>query len=288
MKNTGSPGILCSDRWDRTVQHRSIPENRSGPNRPPDAPAAASDRELFMAKRKSSRTPLYELIKAGPSAVDAETPSAPSVEEVAPAVRPSRRLGPGQVLSVPVGYLLVAAAGVVLLLVVAYTTGYQRAGKLLRREYERQLLAQVEALANPEQRPRDPLVDSMWEEAGSDDGASSLAVPSGSIETEPGWGPLFSDPRRPNHRYFVLMETNHAGAERLATYCRDRGLETYVVVSHNNASRRLVIAVPGFETSIPTGDPRVQALRRRIHVIGSTWKQQGGTDLQDAYPLLFE
>jgi hypothetical protein len=183
---------------------------------------------------------------------------------------------------VPSGYLLVAAAVATLLVAGAYMLGYDR-GRLVERAI---LLEDPEAFLAPVSdtpagmQVRDPL----------DQPRSSpprANAPIGTSSTHGGgWGQIESDPRECGLEYFVLAETNRQGAVRLAEYCRERGLETYVVPG-KNASLRRVIVMPGFDRSQRSGR-EAKALEERIHRIGDTWQREerGATNLRDAYPLL--
>jgi hypothetical protein len=259
-----------------------------------------------MARRRKSTTPaLYELIRGGPApSPEAEPPplprEAPPPEPIDVPDEGWTWLRPGRSISVPVGYLLLAGAAVILVAVAAYTVGFKRADGILRARYEQQVLAQIGA-GDAGRLVRDPM--QAGEATGDGDapprlpgggpigteptGTRVLPTPEQEVGSSPRWGPLESEPRQPGYRYFVLMETDRGGATRLANYCRGEGLETYVVSRHNRPSRRLVIALPGFPQSMPTNSRQVRDLRQRINAIGDRWKRHKGghTDLHDAYPL---
>jgi hypothetical protein len=82
----------------------------------------------------------------------------------------------------------------------------------------------------------------------------------------------------------VLINTTKEGAMQLASFCRVKGLETYVVSGHN--TRRFnVVAFPG---SANRNSPEMKLVQSTIHAIGQEWagtKEGRGSDLKDAYPI---
>ena len=99
--------------------------------------------------------------------------------------------------------------------------------------------------------------------------------------------PLKSDPRISGKFYYILVQAvTESGAVELATFCREKGLETYVV-SGNNTRFYRVIAFPGFVNRLSATATK---LRTQIDAIGQQWaqhKSSGGKGLQDAYPSLY-
>ena len=94
-----------------------------------------------------------------------------------------------------------------------------------------------------------------------------------------------SDPRIAGMWYFTLVMTTEAVATKLATFCRARGLETYVINS-DDAGLYRVIALPG---SNERNDPNLNRTLHKIHAIGRKWTDTPdgrGNDLRDAYPSL--
>ncbi len=87
--------------------------------------------------------------------------------------------------------------------------------------------------------------------------------------------------------HFVLIETRPEGAERVARFCRDQGLEVAVVPGHNTRLAK-VIALPG----LPTGrssDPQYGDLDARIEEVGRLWRQSGGrTSFEKRYTLKYK
>ena len=98
-------------------------------------------------------------------------------------------------------------------------------------------------------------------------------------------GPITSDPRITGMWYFTLVTTTESGATKLATFCRARGLETYVINADNSRLYR-VIALPG---STKRNDAKMAETLSTIHTIGRKWADTSGgrgNDLRDAYPGL--
>ncbi|MDY7109737.1 MAG: hypothetical protein SYC29_13965 [Planctomycetota bacterium] len=255
-----------------------------------------------MAKR-SGRTPLYELIKRrGDPAERRAEPPRPG--EAPPDEENRRWLAPGRTIRVPIGYLLLALAGVLLLLAIVYMLGYWRGGQDTRAEYDARYL-ESRAGGDAARRARDPLTEPGAEETGADaarpaspsaapeDGGApaddSRADETGLTRPRSAWGPVESDPRRAGRWYLVLAETQPEGARRLAAYCREAGLEAYVVVSHNNPARRCVIVLPGL-ASDAMSDPRERPLREQVYRVGDAWQatHRGERNLRDAYLHLYE
>lgn len=98
-------------------------------------------------------------------------------------------------------------------------------------------------------------------------------------ESEP---PTDGDPRVRGFHYFVLAETRPGGAEEIAAFCREQGLDVVVVSSHN-ARLAQVIALPGL-ASPRSSDPAYRALDAKIEEVGRRWEQSGRrTSFSDRY-----
>ncbi|MDP6541781.1 MAG: hypothetical protein QGF07_03255, partial [Phycisphaerales bacterium] len=86
--------------------------------------------------------------------------------------------------------------------------------------------------------------------------------------------------------YFMLSQTTKEGAERLVSFCREKGLETYAISGDNTRLHR-VIALPGFASRNEQG---VEDLRSQIQGTGRAWAEGDGRgdDLKDAYLSLYQ
>ncbi|MHC4910053.1 MAG: hypothetical protein ACYTF9_10065 [Planctomycetota bacterium] len=258
-------------------------------------------RAMARQRRQRASPALYELMRAvagGRSAdlpEDAE-PMADDHEDM-----PASRLGPGRAISLPSGYILLAVAIVIVVLVSAYVVGYRRADETARKDFEDGLFASQPI---SDQGVRDPLMDDV---AVPNAGVSPLGrpeesglllppAPSGNtgpsvqppVATGPGVsgeGPIQSDPRVAGKQYWILMETTLEGAVRLAEFGRQQGVATYVVRSHNAGSRRMVIVAPGFDRGT---DQLARDLRDSIARLGDAWLESGGsTSFPDVYPRTY-
>jgi hypothetical protein len=235
-----------------------------------------------MSKRSSKR-PLYEYMTAG------------RMRGLPPAMRRTGRSpeecgGTGGLLTsravrVPIGFVFIAAAGVIVLIILAYLLGAQRGRDAAEAEFDDRLLAGGAAGVS------DPLVEGAPGGGAPSEfplsGTNELRAPASPPDSAD-WGPLESDPRSPGLYYFIIAETIPSGAHRLASFCRDHGLEAYVIES-NNASRRRVIVLPGLPTNVRT-HPDVRRLENEILRVGELWEAEarGHQDFHGAYMSIYE
>ena len=96
------------------------------------------------------------------------------------------------------------------------------------------------------------------------------------------------DPRQQGLHFFVLASTLEPNAVRLVAFCRERGLDAYVVPDHNGRLREVTV-LPGFELSERSG-PVIKQLEERIRQVGVLWKASGpgNSDFGDRYHKLFK
>lgn len=248
-----------------------------------------------MARRSGSR-PLYELMVRRSSV--ARTPP----EELAPApvdtpVPGSTGLLTGRSLRVPMGYVMLSIAGLLVSLVIVYMYGTHQGRQSMQREYEPYLNSG--GLADPAQWANDPLargeetvgglaVEPDWDETADDSGVAADVVRGGGAPALPrvapdGRRPIDSDPREDGLYYLVLAETRPEGAMRLAGFCREHELDAYVIRRNNSRFCR-VIALPGLPSRSDT-DPEYRRLYEKVLRVGRAWKARypGDRDLSDAY-----
>ena len=206
-------------------------------------------------KRRSSRPALLELFQS-----PAE-PDAPEQRGGSQSAWPT----PGRSMRVTLGHLLMMTAIVLGLLVATWMLAYRQGELRARADLESAIFQPVE---------RDPLVASPPPAVQSE----AAQAPSPSISVDQ----MTSDPRQEGLYYFVLAETRPEGAERLARFCRDRGLETWLI-PRDTVGLVQVLVTPGL-TSATRSDPDVRELDERISSIGRAWKRAGGhSSLEDRY-----
>lgn len=184
-------------------------------------------------------------------------------------------LTPGRSIRVSIGTIGVLSAVCIALIVVSYTMGFRKGSVITREDYEQESYKQIsQSFTEPDVQGVSP--QPMPQEKG--------AAPAASITetTNNAWGPVLSDPRVLNNYYFTLMQTTKAGAMQLAAFCRQKGLETYVV-SGNNTRLYRVIALPGSSNRNASSLSKVQS---HVYAIGQEWASTSGgrgSDLKDAY-----
>ncbi|MBG85235.1 MAG: hypothetical protein CMJ40_11910 [Phycisphaerae bacterium] len=171
---------------------------------------------------------------------------------------------PGRSMRVTAGHLLVALTVVMVLVVVTWMIAFRQGELQARAELESVIFQPV---------VEDPVLD------------ASPAPQPVEVVAGPSSGPddaLLGDPRQAGLFYFVLAETRLEGALRLARFCRELGLETWVI-PRDNAGLARVIALPGVVTT-SRSEEACRVLDERIGAIGLRWKDSGGTSsLEDRY-----
>ncbi|MBC8203843.1 MAG: hypothetical protein H8E91_08445 [Planctomycetes bacterium] len=224
--------------------------------------------------------------KKGPALYELINPA--SGETVPPAkhVQPTRRvdddenlthnvLTPGRSIRMSIGTIGVFAAVAVALIVISFTIGFNRGEAVAKEDYGSRLFQEVDSIPVAH-TPVKPVV-------------SPPQPPSPVINTNgqtAKWGAIDADPRQSGVHYFILSQTTKEGAQRIASFCREKGLETYAISGDNTRLHR-VIAMPGFQSRNGQG---VTDLLLRIRSIGQAWAEDEGRgdDLHDTYLSLYQ
>ena len=118
---------------------------------------------------------------------------------------------------------------------------------------------------------------------------ASESVSSGAAEEGQALGPTPKgiDPRQSGLNYFVVASVLEANADKMVQFCRDRGLDAWVVPDHNGRLREITV-LPGVPKSELDG-ARAKALKARILKVGLQWKAagRGNADFSGCYPKLY-
>ncbi len=230
---------------------------------------------------KPTHPALYELMRRDRAERPPKTPDGE---------QPRRRWrsSAGRTIRVPVGYLWLAGAGGLVLLIGAFSTGYVRGQDEATAKLEREwLITRQPTLAVPP-----PEIDT------GDRGvrtAPSLPLetravsdpPGRSPAQAPGPGPILSDPRKEGFNYFILIHTHRKNAVELADFCRQEGVEAYAVPDRKNRSLYRVLVLPGYARGERSSAP-VRALEQRITDATQKWKlQRNPRDELGYYPERF-
>jgi len=235
-----------------------------------------------MSKR-SAKPPLYELINRQRDHGAEADPPRDRGEQRMPSATLSRTI------RVPLGYLLIASAAVIVAMVIAYMVAYRVGEQAAKKEFSDRFL-DAAGRPHPAARAEDPLATPQKGRQEQDAAGEAVAPrrepDQPMLDSVRGWGPIDDDPRQPGRYYLTLAETVESGARRLADFCRERGLEAYVLSSNNDRFRVLVL--PGLESEGMT-DPREEPLRQQVYRIGAEWKNRypRESDLRDAYLRLY-
>lgn len=222
--------------------------------------------------RRGSRPSLYEVARSrldrGGQGIEL-----PPEDEREPSQPPSR-FTPGRSFRVPMGFVVV---GIVLILGVVTLAWWLGKGA---GEAEAIIDATRQGLTRVQQDPlvyQPPIVAEPVVPAAEEAPPTPPNQPV--AESEP---PTDGDPRVRGFHYFVLAETRPGGAEEIAAFCREQGLDVVVVSSHN-ARLAQVIALPGL-ASPRSSDPAYRALDAKIEEVGRRWEQSGRrTSFSDRY-----
>ena len=224
--------------------------------------------------------------KKGPALYELINPTGDEIIPLAKHPQPSHRtdddenlthnvLTPGRSVRMSIGTIGVFAAVAIALIVISYTVGFNRGEAVARKDYGSRLFQEITA---------SPVVEKQIKPAVSQPKLPERAVQSN--DTSPKWGSIGSDLRRAGVHYYILSQTTKEGAMRIASFCREKGLETYAISSDNTRLYR-VFALPGFQNR---NDQGVSDLRMKIRSIGQAWAEDDGRgdNLHDAYLSLYQ
>ena len=199
-------------------------------------------------------------------------PSAP-----APAAAP-RRAGKGpsipDAFEVSLGRALAIGAGVVVAIAIAYGIGVQRG----------------RSIAGAPASASEPAAAG----AGTADSGASPRIPSlgggtGKAPVKPAAATdNTADPRVKGMRYFVIAHPASQRAAEMVEFCRENGLEAFLVPD-DNAMLRKIIVLPGYRDASEKSSPEIKGLEAKIRSVGDKWKRssKGNKDFSDAFPELF-
>jgi len=214
--------------------------------------------------------------------------------EKPPKPEPEPEDGPSlpRAVRVPMGYIFVAGALVVVLVVGGYLVGYRRADSALR-DRER-LLAQREL----ESAVQDPLLEDapvnpqLLPSAGASPETKSTTNATNeprqaerqapAREAAPG-----ADPRIPGLNYFIVAYTSPEEAQEAVDFLAANGVNAAVFETRDDRFRH-VIALRGFTSEQMRAGEHL-TYKNRLQSLGRVWKRDegGSTDWADTYPAKY-
>ena len=98
-----------------------------------------------------------------------------------------------------------------------------------------------------------------------------------------------SDPRVKGMFYFVVGHPSSDRRLEMLNFCREQGLDAYLVADVNALSRKIIV-LPGYREPSEKSLPEIKALEAKIKQVGKKWKgnKPGNKDFDDAYPAKAE
>jgi hypothetical protein len=173
------------------------------------------------------------------------------------------QIAPLHARRVPLGYVLLGIAALLVIGFAAYLMGHSRG-----RDNEA-LGSTDQGMMNRSDPGLAPDPPNSFGDASRTSSQSSASA--GQPPRTP--GPIESNPRTVGKNYFVLVQTSRTNAVRVAEFCRRNGLEAYVD-RVNNADFR-VFVLPGY-TAEEMSSPAVAELERRIEDVKKAWNESVG------------
>jgi len=125
--------------------------------------------------------------------------------------------------------------------------------------------------------------------AGRPEGRSENPQRAAERTVEGGVGPALApaqrgvDPRQAGLQYIVIASVLETNADKLVQFCRERGLDAWVVPDQNGRLREITV-LPGIPKSELKGTVASE-LKSRIRKVGAQWKAagRGNSDFEDHY-----
>ncbi len=250
--------------------------------------------ETILRRGKRRGNPaLYELIQS--RSASRAVPPLPEPEPAASSPPPPtgesiKWLSPGRTIRVPIGYLFLAAAALILVVVFVYMFGYQRGERASQLEFGD--LAGRTGPARSHEIAQDPMARDSGPGVGSarfaDREPYAVRSNTGSaVGNRDLWGAIQSDPREAGLNYFILIHTQRANAVKLAKFCRAESLEAYVVKARN-MDQYQVIVLPGYRKGARE-HAQITALERSIKEVTRKWKLRvNSRDDLSYYPVRYD
>jgi hypothetical protein len=175
---------------------------------------------------------------------------------------------------VSLGRALVIGVGVIVAIAIAYGIGVQRG---------RSLSGGSAPATEPVVAPGASTQDAASPRIPSLGGGTAKPAPKA-----PGTTDNTTDPRVKGLRYFVIAHPASQRAAEMVEFCRENGLEAFLVPD-DNAMLRKIIVLPGYRDASEKSSPEIKALEAKIRSVGDKWKRssKGNKDFSDAFPELF-
>ncbi|MHC4976932.1 MAG: hypothetical protein ACYTF7_10065 [Planctomycetota bacterium] len=193
---------------------------------------------------------------------------------------------------IPTGYLFVAAATIVALIMGGYLVGFNRGSANERSARGQEIARDLDS-----QTVRDPLVrtaplNPTLLQASPDDGGDQIAATTEPSISEDGGASLTeaivaiapdTDPRVPGMNYYIIARDLPDEAVRAATYLRQNGIQASALPT-GRPDRKLVVAMEAFASG-QTSSQVARDLKASIQEAGRLWKRdhRGTTDFSDCY-----
>lgn len=186
-------------------------------------------------------------------------------------------LSPGRSLRIPIGYIFLTIAAVLVVIIATFIFGHLRGGQDKEREFgdfgplnsngDSPIIAQ-----DPMGQDSPPIImGSGNRESDSSSITDSARKTAGfdNSSTNSEWGPLESDPRQEGYNYYILIHTTRENARKLAQFCRAEQIRAYVV-RPGRMNQYQVIVLPGYRRGGSDSTEIIQ-LKSRLKAVTRKW-----------------
>jgi hypothetical protein len=181
---------------------------------------------------------------------------------------------------VSLGKAAAIAAGCIVLIAIAYGIGVQRGRSVSRGPSSQDAGTTVEVVVPPAPVTPGSTVPP---------GGATPAAPRKATGADRATAATDNtvDPRVKGVKYYVLAHPSSDRASEMVEFCRENGLEAFLVPD-DNALLRKIIVLPGYRDASEKNSPEIKALEAKIRSVGDKWKRssRGNKDFSDAYPEL--
>ena len=184
---------------------------------------------------------------------------------------------PGSSMRVPIGYIFLTIAVVLVVIIGTFIFGHLRGGQDKEREFGD--FGPLNTNAESPIIAQDPMgQDSQSIIMGGGNGEADTSAFNNSANKtagfenlidNSGWGHLESDPRQEGYNYYILIHTTKGNALKLARFCRDEQIRAYVV-RPGRMNQYQVFVLPGYRRGGSDSDEIIQ-LKSRLKAVTRKW-----------------